>query len=429
MGNCLSSTPARAPPPPRSPRAHPPDGHRSNASLTHTGALGPASARSKRAFKLLLLGSGESGKSTISKQIKIIHKDGFPHHELLYYRRVVAKNLAESAQTIALALVKYELQPPDTPTRLAIQKILNFSVHPPADTASGGELGAKASDPAKDRGAETIAPTPTPTPAPAPVPSDVNAKAGAGADGTRPRSTDTPNPLTPEIGCYAQQIWAAPATRTLLSLHRDKFYLMDSAAYFFEHARRISSPAYLPTNDDVLRARSKSTAITETTFAMGNLLIHLFDVGGQRSERFKWIHSFEAVSSIIFCVAISEYDQVLLEDPTQNRLDESLVLFESVVNSRWFARSSVILFLNKVDIFRRKITRVPLSDTCPDYTGGPDVQKAARYVLWRFTQLNRAKLPIYPHLTQATDTQGIEQVFMDIKDSIVQNALRETALL
>ena len=94
----------------------------------------------------------------------------------------------------------------------------------------------------------------------------------------------------------------------------------------------------------------------------------MFDVGGQRSERKKWIHCFEAVTSIIFCVALSEYDQVLLEEagqvrrqPTeklpylnpplmtppspQNRMAESLVLFESVINSRWFLRTSVILFL------------------------------------------------------------------------------------
>lgn len=46
---------------------------------------------------------------------------------------------------------------------------------------------------------------------------------------------------------------------------------------------------------------------------MGPLSIHMFDVGGQRSERKKWIHCFEAVTSIIFCVALSEYDQGLLE--------------------------------------------------------------------------------------------------------------------
>jgi guanine nucleotide-binding protein subunit alpha len=43
----------------------------------------------------------------------------------------------------------------------------------------------------------------------------------------------------------------------------------------------------------------------------------MFDVGGQRSERKKWIHCFEAVNSIMFCVSLSEYDQVLLEESRQ----------------------------------------------------------------------------------------------------------------
>lgn len=45
--------------------------------------------------------------------------------------------------------------------------------------------------------------------------------------------------------------------------------------------------------------------------------IHMFDVGGQRSERKKWIHCFESVTSIIFCTALSEYDQDLLEYKSQ----------------------------------------------------------------------------------------------------------------
>ncbi|RUP22124.1 G-protein alpha subunit-domain-containing protein [Jimgerdemannia flammicorona] len=86
---------------------------------------------------------------------------------------------------------------------------------------------------------------------------------------------------------------------------------------------------------------------------------------------------------------------------------ESLILFESVINSRWFVRTSIILFLNKVDLFRMKLPKIPLDRYFPDYGGGPDVNKAAKYILWRFNQTNRAKLNVYPHLTQATDTSNV----------------------
>lgn len=107
---------------------------------------------------------------------------------------------------------------------------------------------------------------------------------------------------------------------------------------FFEEAKRIAAPDYIPNVADVLRARTKTTGIYETRFTMGqlsiqygtsyislflhilrdaNIVYSMFDVGGQRSERKKWIHCFENVTSIIFCVALSEYDQVLLEESNQ----------------------------------------------------------------------------------------------------------------
>ena len=42
--------------------------------------------------------------------------------------------------------------------------------------------------------------------------------------------------------------------------------------------------------------------------------VRMFDVGGQRSERKKWIHCFEGVTAIVFCVALSAYDLMLAED-------------------------------------------------------------------------------------------------------------------
>jgi len=110
-----------------------------------------------------------------------------------------------------------------------------------------------------------------------------------------------------------------------------------------------------------------------------------------------------------FQILISRNDCV-----SQNRMAESLVLFDSVINSRWFLRTSIVLFLNKIDVFRRKLRRVsdrrhflfvfcvstilkvPLEQYFQEYTGGPNVNKATKYILWRFMQANRAKLSVYP---------------------------------
>jgi guanine nucleotide-binding protein subunit alpha len=153
---------------------------------------------------------------------------------------------------------------------------------------------------------------------------------------------------------------------------------------------------------------------------VGNLSIHLIDVGAQRSERKKWIHQFEYVTSVIFVVDLGCYDQVLLEDSSQNEMMEQLLLFDSIVNSLWFRRTSIILFLNNVDIFKEKLSRSPLNHYFPDYSGGNDVNRAAKYILWRFNMVNRAQLNLYPHLTQATDVSNLRLVFAAVKETILQ---------
>ncbi len=73
---------------------------------------------------------------------------------------------------------------------------------------------------------------------------------------------------------------------------------------YFDNIDRIAQPDYMPNDQDVLRSRVKTTGITETTFIIGDLTYRMFDVGGQRSERKKWIHCFENVTTILFLVAI-----------------------------------------------------------------------------------------------------------------------------
>lgn len=75
------------------------------------------------------------------------------------------------------------------------------------------------------------------------------------------------------------------------------------------------------------------------------------------------------MTAIIFCASLSEYDQVLREDESQNRMVESLTLFEQITNTTWFEKIPFILFLNKMDLFQEKIKVVPLAKFYSDYQG------------------------------------------------------------
>ncbi|KAJ7694439.1 guanine nucleotide binding protein, alpha subunit [Mycena rosella] len=166
-----------------------------------------------------------------------------------------------------------------------------------------------------------------------------------------------------------------------------------------------------------------------------NPRIHMFDISRQRSERKKWIHCFESMTSFIFCTALSEYDQVLEEERRVNRMHESFYLFESGINSHWFLCTSVILFLNKIDVFKHKLPKVhhivlvsSLSRTPSHSSPTPSLAiTAAKYILWKFMQENCAKLIVYLHVTQATNTKNIWLVFAAVKEMICRTCSRTRA--
>lgn len=138
---------------------------------------------------------------------------------------------------------------------------------------------------------------------------------------------------------------------------------------YFDNIDRIGAADYLPTEQDLLRSRAKTTGIIEIEFDIEKTHFRMVDVGGQRSERKKWMHCFQEVTAVIFCVALSEYDLKLQEDETTNRMHESLKLFKEICNSKWFLETAMILFLNKRDLFEEKIRRVDLNVCFREYTG------------------------------------------------------------
>ena len=137
------------------------------------------------------------------------------------------------------------------------------------------------------------------------------------------------------------------------------------------------------------------------------------------------------MTSIVFLVALSEYDQFLYESENDNRMEESKALFKTIITYRWIQNASVILFLNKRDLLEEKIMSSNLADYFPEYNGPQkDVIAAREFIQDMFVDQNPdSEKSIYSHFTCATDTENIRFVFAAVKDTILQLNLKEYNLV
>ena len=108
---------------------------------------------------------------------------------------------------------------------------------------------------------------------------------------------------------------------------------------------------------------------------------------------------------------------------------ESMKLFESICNNKWFTDTSIMLFLNKKDIFQEKIRHTPLTICFPEYSGPNTFEDASLFVKNKFEELNKSQAKqIYYHFTCATDTENIQFVFNSVTDVIIKNNLKDCGL-
>lgn len=329
---------------------------------------------SEKVIKLLLLGAGESGKSTLVKQMKIIHCNGFSQKELQSYKLTVCDNLISSMKVVLEGM---------------------------------GQLRIMLETPRNKHHAEVLL-----------------TKMDLFLPGTAE--------MHPDIALAIRELWKDGGVRKSFDKSFE-YQLNDSAAYFFENQVRILERNYVPTFGDVLRSRVRTTGIIETNMLVEHVSYRIYDVGGQRSERRKWIACFDDVKAVLFVAALSGYDMTLFEDCSMNRLEESLTLFQAICNNKFFVTTSMILFLNKVDLFREKImyTKRHLRIYFRDYTG-PDhnVEAAGSFIQGEFTARNHnRKKMVYPHFTTATDTSMVQVVLNVVLDTIIMENLERTSLL
>nr|ANV21076.1 guanine nucleotide-binding protein Gt subunit alpha-1 [Geotria australis] len=322
-----------------------------------------------RTVKLLLLGAGESGKSTIVKQMKIIHQDGYSVEECMEFIAIIYSNTLQSILAIVRAMGTLSIDFGDSARMDDSRQLHNL-----ADSIDEGTM---------------------------------------------------PN----ELYLIIKRLWTDSGIQVCFD-RASEYQLNDSASYYLNDIDRLVQPGYLPTEQDVLRSRVKTTGIIETQFSFKDLHFRMFDVGGQRSERKKWIHCFEGVTCIIFCAALSAYDMVLVEDDEVNRMHESLHLFNSICNHRYFNATSIVLFLNKKDLFEEKVKKAHLSICFPEYDGSNTYDDAGNYIKLQFLDLNMRKesKEIYSHMTCATDTKNVKFVFDAVTDIIIKENLKDCGL-
>lgn len=166
--------------------------------------------------------------------------------------------------------------------------------------------------------------------------------------------------MTADLKDMLVALWNDEGIRETWNEHRSTIQAQESLEHFMNDAERVLHHDFEVKEIDWLRARLRTTGVVTEKFQVQGIPFTVIDVGGQRNERRKWIHVFSNVTSVIYVTAINEYDEVLFEDNETNRVQESLNLFEKMVNHEAFVDSGMILFLNKSDLFKEKLTRVPI---------------------------------------------------------------------
>eukprot|EP00301_Raphidiophrys_heterophryoidea_P021662 c601_g1_i1.p1 GENE.c601_g1_i1~~c601_g1_i1.p1 ORF type:complete len:198 (+),score=61.09 c601_g1_i1:520-1113(+) len=188
---------------------------------------------------------------------------------------------------------------------------------------------------------------------------------------------------------------------------------------------RISTLKFQATDDDIALSKADTMTIAELSLKYNNTNFKLIDLGNKRSDalRRKWLSMFQdSVVAVWFIVGLSEYDQVLLEDPTTNSLNDAIEMFRVLCHSQCIG-TPIILFLNKRDLFAEKLRRVDLSDFFPEYTGGHNFDKGCEFVTSKFINCSYAR-DVFVHVTCATDSSNMQFVFAAVRDTVLSMQLR-----
>lgn len=433
--------------------------------------------RAKRTYTMMLIGPGQSGKSTIFKQLTILHGRGFSDRQKRSFRAQIYTNVVGALKNL-LAHMKRILARNDeslidmSNPLAAMKEILDqlrrrggagddataarIEEHIRAlNNITGLEkryrayLLDAAADDSKLQMALATKREMKDTKAKCAKFSEVEAPRlvetfydGFKLDGKNEKAAtavfEAPYQnveMTSKFKAYIRSLWADPAIQNVY-LRKDRFksnQLDDSAVYMLDNLDRIlsSQSEYLPSKADILHCRQRTLGIVEGEFEISGQIFKIVDVAGQRGARNKWIPLFQSAQACLFVCSLAGYNRYLLEDKEKLRIHEALDLFEDIINQRALARVPIILFMNKIDLFERDLQHTSLRKAFPQYSGPEgNAGAAATFVKHRFKKRVRdPNRQIVVHTTCATDTNQVGKILDSVTKIIIEKQLMAAGLL
>ena len=330
--------------------------------------------RKTKQVDMLMLGISGSGKSTVLKQMKIIHLGGFSEEERTSYSQSIIFSIFTSTMKILEDVGKSYLKDQNVSSLVSEIKLIQgqFTSSDKAD---------------------------------------------------KKRS----------VLSYIKTFFSSKKGQELLKTGSSKGSQQQDACllnYFLDRIDEIVKENYIPSTDDLLHMRTSTTGAVDLHFRYRELRFRITDVGGQRSERRKWLHLFQGIDAVIYVVDISAYD-VIDEESKTNSLIESLSVFKYISGNDWLKGSDIILFFNKIDLFKAKLSRVPLSVCFPHYQEEGDVDDAVRFIKEEFIKTGNEiiKRDFYSFITCATDTGSLDLTFRAASNILIRKSLQGAGML
>ncbi|KAI6001591.1 G-alpha-domain-containing protein [Pisolithus orientalis] len=430
--------------------------------------------KKKSVVRLLLLGQSESGKSTTLRHFQRLYIPSAFRAERILWRSVIQLNVVRSVRTILDAVST--VRPPPTPPSNDIQSpaedsdddtiyvphdievlkmrlsplhhveaVLIAKLIPPSQDDSWAPMTASSAGDQRWHHSQEIFVRPGATSW-----KGVLAKSFPCPTSVRPNSIDDAS-STGVTRDEAQQVlhaccgdiislWNNRFVRQLLT--KRKIRLEEAPGFFLNDLQRVTALNYIPSDDDVLRARLKTVGVSEYRCQMEAAAgreqgteWRIVDVGGSRSQRATWVPFFDDVDAIIFLAPISAFDQVLTEDRTVNRLEDSVLLWKAICSNKLLANVDLVLFLNKCDILEAKLkSGIRLAKYVRSYGDrGNDVETACKYFRTKFSAIHREYSPLprkfYGFCTSVTDTTTTAGILASVRDMVVRRHLKQSRLL